>query len=239
MKIFGDILNHATTMAKQNKGAKLQVVDTVNSFWQQVNREHRQAKLFDASSLMSSFSKTSSPVKNFERGVEFGNLSPFNQSVWIEIVDSDLRANLAVLLTYTEKSGQAMAQAERYGIKNSFKWTCQARSFLKRQYQPTLPLKWEWVEYIDANGGSVSSLLKPAEFPEYINRVLEPELKNVEFIHHHLCAFIANLGLYTVDLINNNQVTVTSHDTGRFAYQVVERKENGPSAWGKLDEALD
>lgn len=225
MKIFGDILNRAVVRAKKHKTTKLQVVDTVNEFWQQVKNENQQAKLFDASALMSSFPQSCSLVKYFERGVQFNNLAPFSQTKWIEVVDSELPHNLAVSLTYTERDNLAVKQAEYCGIKEPFKWICYARSFLKRQYQLTLPLKWEWVEYINADGNSVGSMLQPIVLPEYINRMLEPELNNLEFIHDHLCAFIANLGLYAVDLINNNQVTVTAHTAPQFSYGVIELKE--------------
>ena len=224
MKIFGDILKQAAIRNKPMR-ANLQVMDTVSDFWQQVNNDNLQAQVFEASSLLPGFSKLAPHSNYFERDMKFGDLSPLNQVLWIEMADAELAANLAVSLTYTEKNRQAIEQAERYGLKNSFKWICKARSFLKEQHQPTLPLKWQWVEYIDAAGASVSSLLEPLQFPEYIGRKLETEGESFAFIHHQLCAFIANLGLYTVDLLNKQQVMATACTTKQFSYQVIEMKE--------------
>ncbi|MDF2569318.1 MAG: hypothetical protein K0R55_922 [Sporomusa sp.] len=225
MKIFGDILKQATAAERQLAG-KLRVVDTVTTFWQSIHKENMKAKIFDASSLLASFSKTSPQMNAFARDVEFANLSPFAQSVWIEVADSEMPAHLGVVLSYTEKTDQAAEQAKQYGISSPFAWVCQARSFIKRRYQQTLPLKWEWVEYIDDQGGSVSSLLQPADIPQYMDKALAIELKSVEFTHHHLCAFIANLGLYAIDLINGGQVSVTPRAGETYSYHVLETKTN-------------
>ncbi|HWR42374.1 hypothetical protein [Sporomusa sp.] len=226
MKIFKDILKQATAATDKQKRAKFQVVDTLSSFWQNVNNNNMKAKIFDASSLLASFSKASPAVNSFARDVEYGNLSPFAQSIWVEVVDSELPAHLGVALSYSEKTEQSAEWAKQNGINSPFAWVCQARSFIKKRYQQTLPLKWEWMEYIDDKGESVSSILQPADIPQYIDKALASELKSVEFIHHHLCAFIANLGLYAVDLINRDQVSVTSHPGAQYSYYVLENKTN-------------
>ncbi|SMC50722.1 hypothetical protein [Sporomusa malonica] len=225
MKILSDILKQAAASEKQSNG-KLRVVDTVASFWQNVYKNNMKAKIFDASALLESFSKASPPMNSFARDVEFGNLSPLAQSIWVEVADSKLPAHLGVALSYTEKTAQSAEQAKQYGINSPFTWVCQARSFIKRRYQQTLPLKWEWVEYIDDKGRTVSSLLQPAVIPQYMDKALAVELKSVEFIHHHLCAFIANLGFYAIDQINGGRVSVSSHAGTQYSYHVLETKTN-------------
>jgi hypothetical protein len=226
MKILQDILKQATVSPDKHQGAKFKVVDTMTTYWQGINYNNMNAKIFDASTLLASFSKASSSLNSFAREVEYGNLLPLAQSIWVEVVDSELPAHLGVALSYREKTAQAAEWAKQYGINSPFAWVCQARPFIKKRYQQTLPLKWEWIEYIDEKGESVSSILQPADIPQYMDRALATELKSVEFIHHHLCAFIANLGLYAVDLINRDQVSVTERPGACYRYHVLENKTN-------------
>lgn len=226
MQILKDILRQATALPDKPQGARFQVVDTMAAFWQHMNSITMQAKIFEASSLLAPFSQTLPGPAAFAREVEYGNLLPPARFLWIEVVDAELPAHLGVALSYREQTAQAAEWAEKYGVHRPFAWVCQARSFIKQRYLQTLPLKWEWLEYIDEQGESVSSILQPAAVPQYVDKALAAELKSVACIHHHLCAFIANLGLYSVDLINRGQVSVTARPGRQYCYHILENKTN-------------
>ncbi len=226
MQILKDILRQATALPDRPQGARFQVVDTMAAYWQDINSNNMKAKIFEASSLLAPFSKASPAVAAFNREIEYGNLLPPARLLWIEVVDAELPAHLGVALSYREKTAQAAEWAGEYGIDRPFAWVCQVRSFIKKRYLQTLPLKWEWLEYIDETGESVSSILQPAVIPQYVDKALAAELKSVEFMHPHLCAFIANLGLYSVDLINRGQVSVTVRPGAHYCCHVLEHKTN-------------
>jgi len=223
MKICSDVLKRSSAAMKKNKPSKFQVVDTSHAFWGQINKSVAEAKIFDVTSLLSSVSDGAQYANRFERCVEFGDMSPNHYAMWVEAVDTCIPANLAALLVYVENSNcsDLADQAKHYGFNRPFKWICQARCFIKKQYAQVLPLKWEWIEYINDRGESVGSLLQPIFFPEYIDRTIAEELDNIGIIHPYICAFLANLGFYTVDLINNNKVTLTERVDRQFNYYVL------------------
>ncbi|QDR82233.1 hypothetical protein [Sporomusa termitida] len=227
MQILKDIVRQAAALPDKPPGARFQVVDTMAAFWQNINNNNMKAKIFEASSLLAPFAKASPVVAAVTREVEYGNLLPPARSLWIEVVDAELPAHLGVALTYREQTAQAAEWAGKYGVNRPFAWVCQARPFIKKRYLQTLPLKWQWLEYIDENGESVSSILQPAAIPQYMDKALAAELKSVEFIHHHLCAFIANLGLYSVDLVNRGQVSITARPGTQYCYYILDNKTNG------------
>lgn len=205
------------------KTSKFQVVDTQQTFWKNVFETVSKARLYDVSALVAPFSAASPCLRRFERSIEFADLAPAHPVIWAEAADSQMPAKLAALLSYEEfdeLSGMA-ERARQCGIFGPVKWVCRARCFIKRRYKKTLPLQWEWQEYINDQGHSAGSLLQPLAFPDYIDRMVDEELKSIDTLQTDLCAFIANLGLYTVDAINSNRAALTSHRTGIFTYQMV------------------
>lgn len=217
MKIFQDIKKRAAARPKQ---AGWQVVDTVQEFWQQVYQHNLNAQVLDVSALVSGFSpKLDSGY--FQREQELGDISPCHQTLWIEIADNSMEASLGAALTYLDKDTKTIEQARYYGLADSFAWVCQARPFIKKRYQSTVPLPWQWVEYVDAQGGSTGSLLAPLSIPAYLARLQAAELGSLQSLAPQLAAFIANLGLHTVDLINTRKAQVTAQAAGSLHYQQV------------------
>lgn len=223
MNICRDIWKQCAGTPDDGRPAKFQVVDTLQAFWQEVYKTVATARLYDVTALLDPFSEASPCLRRFERTIDFADLGPAHPVIWAEAADRRMPAKIAALLTY-EEYGELSSQAKRArqcGILGPVKWICRARCFIKREYRKSLPLQWEWQEYVDSQGHSAGSLLQPLAFPEYVDRMVDDELKSMDRLQSDLCAFIANLGLYAVDAINSNRASLTAHRAGTFRYQMV------------------
>lgn len=208
MKIYQEILRQSQFIDAPKPVPRFQVLDTAALFWRQVSDKLAHAQTIDASPLLASYSQVTRYTHKYERSKEFTNLSPFCDSLWVELTDSQIPAHFAVLLLYDAKEARLADEAGQYGITGPFQWRCQARCFMKKPYESALPLRWEWSEFIDERGLSVGSLLQPSNLPRLIDQCIARDLGKMDMLHHELCAFIANLGLYTVDVINSKHSEV-------------------------------
>lgn len=215
MYIYQDILKQGKRLTGGKAAGKFKVIDTLSTFWQQIGMECSKAKVLDASALLDSIAEVCRYTYNYERSVDYGNIAPVHPVTWVELKDTETAVNLAALIIYQENTGQSglAEQAREHGIHAPFRWCCSARSFLKKNYGQTLPLKWEWIEYIDSSGHSVGSLMKPMIFPEGFGQLVQDEMEQMRFVHHDLCALVANLGLYTIDMLNNNIASLSTCQT--------------------------
>ena len=228
MQIYQDILKQGKRFADSKATSKFKVVDTLNVFWQQVSSDCKQARVLDASALLNSITEVCRYTYNYERSLDYGNIAPVHPATWIELVDTETSVNLAALILYEENTNQQRLarQASEHGIQTQFHWRCEARCFIKKRYGKTLPLKWEWIEYIDDQGRSVGSLMQPMTFPDGLGEYINAELEKLRFVQHDLCALIANLGLYTIDMLNNNIASLTACQKGRAQRPLLGKRKD-------------
>lgn len=212
MNIYCDILKMGKRLAQSKTTPRLTVIDTLQVVLQELSRGCKAAPLLNASALLDDVAEVCRYTYNYESGLDYGNIAPVFPSVWIELADAQTAVNLAAFVVYTENNGQAdlAGQAQKHNIKADFRWRCRTRCFIKKANGKTLPLKWEWIEYVESEGRSVRGLMQPVGLPGALEEAINSELEQMQFVQSDLCALVANLGLYTIDMINNRIATLQS-----------------------------
>ncbi|MEG6586098.1 hypothetical protein [Dendrosporobacter sp. 1207_IL3150] len=235
MEIYQEISKQFRRLYARKDSQRLRVIDTSNIFWQQIASGLSDAKVLDASILLNSVSDVCRYTYNYERIVDYANISPLHNSTWVELTDYETYTNLAAFILYQDTNGESFLinEAKERGIGREFKWKCLTRCFMKRGYGKTVPFKWEWIEYIDESGQSVGSLMQPISLPSGISQNANEDFELTNLNHQDLCALVANLGLFTIDMINNKLASLSDHSStgfhspivskgNKFEYQVVQ-----------------
>lgn len=203
MTIATDIAHLARSSMVKHMPAKYQVINTEVNYWGEILQKIQRAKFLDATQFVDDFSSVSQFTTHFERVQEFVNLTPSVRLLWIEAAVEELPGKIAVIIDYDtfQNGDEAKEHAQKHCLTNSSVfWVCRICCFAKLRYQATIPLRWEWLEYIDQDGRSVGSVMSPNPAPEYFSRF--DSMQALDYMQPSMCAFAANLGLYAIDQMN-------------------------------------
>lgn len=210
MNIYRDIMKAGRRVAQSRAGGQLKVVDTLQIVLRELSGSCKGAQVLDASALLEAIEEVYRYTYYYENGMDYGNIAPVYPSMWIELADLQTAVNFAAFSVYTENHGQAelAGQARKHNIRETFHWCCKTRCFIKRANGKTLPLKWEWIEYVGADGHSVGGLMQSVGLPAGLEQLINDELAKLQFVQPDLCALIAHWGLYTIDMLNHHIATL-------------------------------
>lgn len=210
MKIYTEILRKTEQVKPETKSLK--VISTAKEFWRGLKEEFKRAKVVDASYLMPQFIKTDNFRRTYQRNIVYEDLSPIDNTLWVEVEEEDSGASLGALLSYSEVGDEPemMMEAAEYGIRGPFQWRVKSYSFIKQPLCKAMPLNWCLIEYIKQDGSSAGSLLKPVALPEGVYQNLAVEVEHMRLLNHGVATLISDLGLYLIEAVHRKRAVLKS-----------------------------